>query len=125
MHIEEPWTDRGCTIIELAGDLDVYNVATLAEEIAHIAARPLRLVLDMREVSRMDKSGLGLLLVTQKRAVADGGGLVRVACAETVAARVRLEGAGGLLRLCGSLEEALGVLAGEPAGTGPARGGGL
>jgi anti-anti-sigma factor len=75
------WREDPCTVLHVAGDLDVAGAPRLRDELAQAiaAADPLNLVVDLTEVPFCDSVGLGVLVGALKRARTHGGDL-RVAC---------------------------------------------
>lgn len=69
VHTSEPWT-----VIAVAGEMDA-QVAPLVADLVGISAA--HVVYDLREVTFMDASGLGVLMDSQGKA-ARAGGCVRV-----------------------------------------------
>lgn len=65
---------NGQVTVKLTEDLYVKTVAEMREELLQlIAAGKLFYVFDMKELSYIDSSGLGLLITIQKRVVPQGG----------------------------------------------------
>ncbi len=64
--------EAGCTVVYLAGELDLAN----RDELRHCLA-PLRgrLVVDLADVSLLDSSIIGVLIRMQNRLSVDGGEL--------------------------------------------------
>ncbi|MFC0527512.1 STAS domain-containing protein [Phytohabitans kaempferiae] len=64
------------TLVRARGVIDFWNVGPLQEQL-HDALQvdPARLVLDLRDVSFVDSTGLGLLLSVQDRAASEDGWL--------------------------------------------------
>ncbi|GGT02723.1 STAS domain-containing protein [Nonomuraea spiralis] len=60
------WREDPCTVLHVAGDLDVAGAPRLRAEIdqAMAAADPLNLVIDLTEVPFCDSVGLGVLVAT-------------------------------------------------------------
>ena len=81
----ETWLDRGRAVVEVSGEVDVYSVPMLREELAHIApSRPLRIAVLMSRVEFIDSSGIGVLVGAVKRAEATGGRVALVGCSPHV-----------------------------------------
>ncbi|MCI9120098.1 MAG: STAS domain-containing protein [Oscillibacter sp.] len=79
MEIRSTEADRNL-LLELSGELDHHGAkkALLELEQTLDAALPRRLVIDFKEVTFMDSSGIALLLrAQQKMTLLDGGLLVR------------------------------------------------
>ncbi|BCJ51951.1 anti-sigma factor antagonist [Actinoplanes sp. NBRC 14428] len=70
---------RGCTVVEVRGDLDMATSPQLREGVERlIGAGDRRVVVDLTSVGFMDSSALGAL-VTAFKAVRDAGGRLCVA----------------------------------------------
>ncbi|MEU7044185.1 STAS domain-containing protein [Streptomyces varsoviensis] len=68
----------GTLVIELYGELDIWSTVTLAGHVESLLDRPRPdVVVDLREVTFLDASGLRML-VRVKRQVADKGGALRI-----------------------------------------------
>lgn len=81
----ETWFDRGRAVIEVAGEVDVYSVPLLREELAQLAPpRPLRIAVVMSAVEFIDSAGIGVLVGAVKRAEASGGRVALVGCSPHV-----------------------------------------
>lgn len=118
LEITGPWADRGCTLLELAGDLDANAAPALREHLTHIAARPLRLIIVMDHVPWIDETGLGVLLGAAKRAHDSGGGIALTGCTGRARQRVDTGALARVLHPCASIEDAIALLTGrEPNGT--------
>src|ERR687888_1021738 len=59
--------DGGATVVRLTGEIDLYN-AHLVREALHECAReePARLVVDLRDVTFVDSTALGVLVETRR-----------------------------------------------------------
>lgn len=93
MEIQAKCTDRNL-LLEFSGELDHHGAkGALRElELAIDAALPVRLVLDLKDVSFMDSSGIALILRAQQRMqMMDGSVLV---CSVPPQARRVLDAAG-------------------------------
>ena len=61
--------ERGdALIVKLTGELDLYNAHLVRDELAAAAARgPVRLIVDLSELTFIDSTGLGVLIEARKR----------------------------------------------------------
>ena len=76
MEIQAKTSDRNL-LLELSGDIDHHGARNALRELAIDAALPKKLVLDMKNVTFMDSSGIALILRAQQRMnLLDGGFLV-------------------------------------------------
>ena len=69
----------GTTVLELAGELDLYHAPDIEGALAEAAAseaRSRRVVIDLRAVTFLDSGTLGLLLAANGRQQARGGELL-------------------------------------------------
>ena len=61
--VQEVVEQDGAVIVRLAGELDLYNAEVVREALGEAAVRaPERLVVDLREVSFLDSTALGVLI---------------------------------------------------------------
>jgi len=62
-------------IIEVIGDVDLYNVSELKQAIFNLVEKEnaISLIIDMRETSYLDSSGIGALVAGQKKIKLKGG----------------------------------------------------
>ena len=61
-------TEDGCTVVEVAGDVDVYSTPQVREALLETINAGVRgLVIDLDAVEFIDSSGLGVLVVALKR----------------------------------------------------------
>jgi anti-anti-sigma factor len=106
-------TDRGCTVLEFRGEIDIAAAAEILPHLDAVTARPgARVVLDLGGVEFFDCSGLRLLTRARLR-VLGGGGRLHLVCTHPLTLRVlRVTGVGRLLPPQPTLDAAL-----EQAGT--------
>ncbi|MFG2679858.1 anti-sigma factor antagonist [Streptomyces sp. NPDC048392] len=102
--------DRGHTVLEFRGEIDIASAAEIAPRLDHETGRPGALVvLDLGGIEFFDCSGLRLLYRARNQ-VLDRGGQVRLVCTHPLTLRMlRITGLAGLLPPCRTLDEALGV----------------
>jgi len=63
LHAIDIAEERGSTVVSLSGEIDLSALGALEQALAHVLeAPPALLVLDLREVSFLDSSGLRLIL---------------------------------------------------------------
>ncbi len=106
--------EGGSTVVEAAGELDVYTAPRLRELLLAVQAEGRhRLVVDLEAVTFIDSTGLGVLVGALGRA-RDAGGDLALACAhERVLRPLRLTGLTEVFAVHSSVEAALGA---PPAG---------
>lgn len=101
--------DEGRAVLSVAGDVDVYSVPALREQLEALAgAGHHRLALDLSALAFMDSSGLGVLIGAVKRAAAGGGGLALFAVPEHILRVLRVT---GLTKVMPSFEQRAEALA--------------
>ena len=96
----EPDEDGSCRFL-LCGELDHHSVKEMREVIDGklIDYRPMRVILDLREVSFSDSAGLGLILGRYTRIRDYGGTLMLVNVSEDFMKILRLAGADRFLAI--------------------------
>lgn len=89
--------ERGCTVLEFHGEIDIAAAAEIAPRLDRETGRPgARIVLDLGRIEFLDCSGLRLLCRARQR-VLDRGGQLHLVC--THALTLRILRATGLARL--------------------------
>src|SRR5690348_4124579 len=100
-------TEPGYVIITAAGEIDIFTVARLREELFTLARDGRPLIADLDRVTFLGAAGLGALASAARRAAARGASL-HVACARPQTRQLlQLTGLDRTLRLARSLAEAL------------------
>ncbi|MFI9614962.1 STAS domain-containing protein [Streptomyces sp. NPDC052023] len=95
------------TIVELSGEIDIFTAPRIGARLNVLCARPFPdLVLDLREVSFIDCSGLGLLCRVSNSVRARHGRLRLVTDSPRFLRILRLTGLSGAFELCGGLQDA-------------------
>lgn len=93
----DTWDDKGRTVVELSGELDLFTAAVLRDALLALARGGRHLLaVEMSGLRFLDSSGLGVLVGATKRAVAEGGGLCLVAAPERILKTLKIT---GLLRV--------------------------
>ncbi|MFE0798557.1 anti-sigma factor antagonist [Streptomyces sp. NPDC058812] len=102
--------DRGHTVLEFRGEIDIASAAEIAPRLDRETERPDALVvLDLSGIEFFDCSGLRLLY-RARRQVLDRGGQVHLVCAHPLTLRMlRITGLARLMPPRPTLEEVLGV----------------
>lgn len=101
------------TVVEVTGELDVYTAPVLEETLGDLVdAGSVDIVVDLRGVTFMDSTGLGLLIKALKWTREHDGSLHIVANTEKVLKVFRVTGLDSVLSLHSSVDEATG-----PAGS--------
>ncbi|MCL6731676.1 anti-sigma factor antagonist [Streptomyces neyagawaensis] len=100
--------DRGRTVLELHGEIDIAAAVEIIPHLDALTGRPsARIVIDLRHVEFFDCSGLRLLHRARHR-VLDRGGELRLVCTHPLTLRVlKVTGLSRLLPPAPSLDAAL------------------
>lgn len=100
--------DRGYTVLEFRGEIDIAAATEIAPALDRITDRPgARIVIDLRSVEFFDCSGLRLLYRARSR-VLERGGRLHLVCTHPLILRVfRVTGLSRLLPPQATLEAAL------------------
>ncbi|MET7682407.1 anti-sigma factor antagonist [Streptomyces sp. NPDC005423] len=100
--------DRGCTVLEFRGEIDIAAAMEIAPYLDRVTGRPgARVVIDLRPVEFFDCSGLRLLYRARQRALTHDGRL-HLLCTDPLTLRVlRVTGLNRLLPPRPSLDAAL------------------
>src|SRR5690606_19779188 len=106
-HLRVRW-DRGHTVLEFRGEIDISAAAEMAPHLDLATAEPdARIVIDLSQVEFFDCSGLRLLYRARHR-TADGAGSLRLVCAHPLTLRMlRITGLSRLLPPWPTLDAAL------------------
>ena len=107
----EAWDDRGRTVVELTGELDLFTAPLLRDVLLAVSADgKYFLAVEMSGVVFLDSSGLGVLIGAAKRANAGGGGLCLTGAREHVLRVLRITGLTRVMPAFPTLEDAFGWL---------------
>lgn len=69
--------------VSLAGELDAYHAPRLRDALDSLLATPsVTLIVDLRNVTYIDSTGLGVLVAVRKRADTQGGGIRLIVTSE-------------------------------------------
>jgi anti-anti-sigma factor len=101
--------DRGHTVLEFRGEIDIAAAMEIAPYLDRVTARPeVRLVIDLGHIEFFDCSGLRLLYRARSRTL-DQDGELRLVCTHPLALRImRVTGLSRLLPAHPTLDAALG-----------------
>ena len=100
--------EGGRTVIEMAGEIDVYTAPRLREKIAALVDEGVYdIVIDLERVEFLDSTGLGVLVGGLKRMRAQDGTLVLVCAQERILKIFRITGLTKVFPIHSSVEEAL------------------
>jgi anti-sigma B factor antagonist len=101
-------TVQGRTVLEVAGEIDVYTAPQLRERLIALVDDGARLVIvDLSRVDFLDSTGLGVLVGGLKRLRSVGGELVLVCSHERLLKIFRITGLDRVFTLYASVDEAV------------------
>ena len=111
----------GVTIVDVAGEVDLYTVPQLEEALRGAAsgAQPL-LGVNLSRVTYLDSTGLRVLTEWSKQARARQGAFAVIADQPTIQKLFHITGLGGIVPVLATEREAIAHLKGQPP-TPPAR----
>ena len=102
--------EGGRTVIEVAGEIDVYTAPKLREKIAALVDEGVyHLVVDLERVDFLDSTGLGVLVGGLKRVRTHDGSLSLVCTQERLLKIFRITGLAKVFTIHESEAEALGA----------------
>jgi anti-sigma B factor antagonist len=103
-------------VVEIGGEIDLHSAPGLRAELMRLGEVPLpRLVIDLREVSFLDSTGIGVLVGALKRARDRGGSVHFSACQSRVKRVFEITGLMRALPLFDTREEAIAAFNSPPA----------
>lgn len=98
----------GVDVVTLAGDLDLFSAEVLRRELEEAVPGGRHVVvLDLADVTFLDSTVLGLLLLAARRMEAHGGRLVLASAGEAVERVLQVSGLSTYLPVCETVEEAV------------------
>ena len=98
--------ESGHTVLELAGEVDVYTAPALRDRITELLdAGQRRLIVDLATVEFIDSTGLGVLVGSLNRAKELGGRLDLVCPQERVLKLLRITGLDDVFTVRGSVAQ--------------------
>ncbi|MFW5739574.1 MAG: STAS domain-containing protein [Myxococcota bacterium] len=99
------------SVIDLRGSVDAAALRAIEPRLLALADRPgAKLAVDLRQVTSMDSSGLGMLLALTKRARANDGNVVLFGVPSSVKTIFRVTGISRVIDTFDEEHEALGAL---------------
>ena len=112
LNIIEEQRENNVTILKLEGELDVYTSPNLKEKIVTLikTERPF-VVLDLKGLSYMDSTGLGVMAAGLKRFRENGGNIVLVSPQKIIQKILELTNMDVSLKIYQSYQEAIAKLA--------------
>ena len=91
-------TDEGVSVVEVAGEVDVYTAPTLRQHLREASGGPApRVVVDMTEVKFLDSTGLGVLVGAMGRVKEADGTLRLVVSSDHILKVLRITGLDALI----------------------------
>jgi anti-sigma B factor antagonist len=101
-------SEAGRTVLEVAGEVDVYTGPTLRDRISDLLdGGATDLIVDLGRVDFIDSTGLGVLVGALNRAKELGGSLQLICAQERVLKLLRITGLDQVFTVRGTLAEAL------------------
>ena len=99
---------KNSLVVELQGEIDQYAAAELKESIdLEIESSPKKnLIFDLKKVTMMDSSGIGLIVGRYKIITSLGGKMVLCGASESVSKMIKLSGIEKVLQMHKNLAEA-------------------
>lgn len=99
---------KGRLVLHLGGEIDVYNAYELRNEIDKaIEKKHYHLIMDLKNVSYIDSSGLGVLVSAVKSLISHQGSLKLVELNEKIRSLTKLTGLEKFFEIYDNMEEAL------------------
>lgn len=108
LHLESIAAGGGCTVLRVTGEIDVYTAPLLRERLIHLVDDGARhIIADLRGVTFLDSTGLGVLVGSLKRLRGQGGSLRVVINADRILRIFRITGLVNVFALHPSAHEAV------------------
>lgn len=102
-------------VVEVKGKVTIGHDAKMRDAINEaLEAGATNILLNMRDVSKIDSSGIGELVAAHNRISQDGGRLLLVALSEKLGSVLQITNLLGVLELYPNIDEALAALEAEP-----------
>ena len=108
LNITEELRENNVSILKLEGEVDIYTSPLLKEKIETLikAKRPF-IVLDLKGLSYMDSTGLGIMLAELMRVRNNGGNMVLVSPQKIIQKILGITNTGVYLKIYQNYEEAI------------------
>jgi anti-sigma B factor antagonist len=108
IHLESIAGGDDCAVLRVTGEIDVYTAPLLRERVIHLVDDGARhIIADLRGVTFLDSTGLGVLVGSLKRLRSNGGSLRIVINADRILRIFRITGLANVFALHSSLQEAV------------------
>ncbi|HHP7230835.1 MAG TPA: anti-sigma factor antagonist [Xenococcaceae cyanobacterium] len=98
------------TVVELAGDIDAATTPLIQEQVFPIVKPDSKIILDMRQVSYLSSSGLRMLLLLYRTAIAQKVSIVLVGLTEEIWDTMSVTGFLDFFTTCDTIESGLALL---------------
>ncbi|MFD0683687.1 STAS domain-containing protein [Actinomadura fibrosa] len=102
--------DDRCTLVRVQGDIDVVSRARFEETLFEVAGTARIMIVDMRQVTFCDSTGLNAIVAANRRAVQHGAHVALIALPPRVERVFRITGIDKFVPIYGTFREALGAL---------------
>ncbi|MBO2465263.1 STAS domain-containing protein [Actinomadura violacea] len=102
--------DERCTLVRVQGDIDVVSRARFEEALFEVVDAGEPMVVDMRQVTFCDSTGLNAIVAANRRAGEHGGTVALVALPPRVQRVFRITGIDKFVPIYDTLREAIGAL---------------
>jgi anti-sigma B factor antagonist len=99
--------DDRCTVVRVQGDIDVVSRTRFEETLFEVVDAGEPVVVDMREVTFCDSTGLNALVAANRRALERGGHIALVALPPRVQRVFRITGIDKYIPIYDTLREAI------------------
>jgi anti-sigma B factor antagonist len=108
IHLESTTGGGDCAVLRVTGEIDVYTAPLLRERVIHLVDEGARhIIVDLRGVTFLDSTGLGVLVGSLKRLRSHEGSLRVVIDADRILRIFRITGLVSVFALHPSVEEAV------------------
>jgi anti-anti-sigma factor len=106
--------DGDAHVIALAGELDLFSADGVESELRRVELTSVRvIVIDLRELTFIDSTGIRLVVLANRRSALGGGRLLVLRAPPTVHHTFELCGLGGSIAFADELQQAPSLLVGE------------
>lgn len=108
IHLESIACGDDCAVLRVTGEIDVYTAPLLRERVIHLVDDGARhIIADLRGVTFLDSTGLGVLVGSLKRLRSHEGSLRVVINADRILRILRITGLVNIFALHPSVQEAV------------------
>jgi len=108
IHLDSTAGGGDCAVLRVSGEIDVYTAPLLRERVTHLVDDGARhIIADLRGVTFLDSTGLGVLVGSLKRLRSHDGSLRVVINADRILRIFRITGLVSVFALDRSLREAI------------------